>query len=360
MISVLTGNTCFHVSLLSHKSKVDEAVRTLRFAADSRRIYGRYSGVLTKFFRENYQWVPVIHDIMPYAKRLSRESEPTLNDVGNWAFNGATCARNIVFTAHVTPSHEALNHREQAIVAVHRFAEKFDDQIRPAVGEIPVSRGDAPIQADDDDDVPEVLQVIDSVGQDAVAAETPAEATEDRRSDPKTPPRHRPSTSPAAGCSSDAVPKAPHPLRHQSRIVRAKSPPPAESASFSAHLDPNRRRRSPSSHSRPPSSADRHRPADRSRRRSSSWESVEVKSRSRRSSPFARRHSPPSTTRRRSPPSTARRRLSPSPSGSRNRERSRDRERSRPTERQSSPRSDRHRGKHHTEKDSFPHRKRRD
>ena len=44
-------------------------------------------------------------------------------------------------------------------------------------------------------------------------------------------------TSYAAGHSSDAILKAPQPSRHESRIVRPRTPPHADSTSFSAHDD---------------------------------------------------------------------------------------------------------------------------
>ena len=107
-------------------------------------------------------------------------------------------------------------------------------------------------------------------------------------------------TSYAAGHSSDAILKAPQPSRHESRIVRPRTPPYADSASFSAHVDPDRRQNPTSTHSRPSSPSYRRRQEERS----SSYTSMkEEKPRS-----------------RRSPPSTSRRRLPRSPSRSRSKD----------------------------------------
>ena len=88
------------------------------------------SGLL---LQENHDWSPEIIDIMPYAKQRNGGADPLPTDLGRMAFDGSICSRSRIFSAHITPSHEALNHREQLLAAVYWFTDAFMNEIAPEI-----------------------------------------------------------------------------------------------------------------------------------------------------------------------------------------------------------------------------------
>ena len=122
MVSVRAGNHVFHISLLSSPEVVKAAIGMLEVATDGLPIYGKNPENLVTTLQIDFGWTPEIVNVIPMVP--SRNNNPSINDLANEAFGGRTCAKYQTFSAHVTPSAEALRHAEQVLAAIYKLGEK--------------------------------------------------------------------------------------------------------------------------------------------------------------------------------------------------------------------------------------------
>ena len=131
MISILAGDCAFHILMQTKKEEVTKAIKALKDATTGCEIFGHDCRALVEFLEEEFDWSPTIHDVMPYARHIVANGEPSLNDIARFAFGGRICFNSSIFSAHITPSTDALRHREQKITAIKLFARRFYGNIIP-------------------------------------------------------------------------------------------------------------------------------------------------------------------------------------------------------------------------------------
>ena len=153
LLSVRGKNHIFHIILLSNQELIESAIAALEEATYDKPIYGKNPTGLLRFFSEKYKWYPTILNIMPLVAEGVNKAHPNLNDIAHLAFGGKMCQRATVFSAHITPSHAALSHREQAITAVHLFAASHGHRIAPLDGTNPPPSNDAPTAVSTHDNI---------------------------------------------------------------------------------------------------------------------------------------------------------------------------------------------------------------
>ena len=101
----------------------------LREATRNCQTYGRNLVSLSRYLAGRHNWEPTVHNIIPVAARLCSTPVPSLSQIAEKAFQGGTCQHACTCSAHVTPSLDALTHREQAVCAIYLFAEAHAQHI---------------------------------------------------------------------------------------------------------------------------------------------------------------------------------------------------------------------------------------
>ena len=146
MISVRAGNSIFHILMQTKPEEVEKSIKALKEATTNSEIFGRDCGTITKFLKEEFNWSPIIHDITPCAKRNVENNTASMNDIARLAFGGRICFNSSVFSAHTTPSTDALDHRDQVISAIFLFAQRFYGDIIPTQQQQPTEDWDQELE----------------------------------------------------------------------------------------------------------------------------------------------------------------------------------------------------------------------